>query len=60
MHVFWALPVIYNGFLKFDYSDYIKLQINNENIYLFFGLLLYMPLQKYIYTGRDKYIDSPR
>ena len=60
MHVFWALPVVYNGFLKYDYLDYTKLQINNENIYLFVGLLLYIPLQKYIYTGRNKYIDNPR
>ena len=60
MHIFWALPVIYNGFFKFDYSDYIKLQINIENIYLFVGLILYIPLQKYIYTGRDKFIDNPR
>ena len=52
MHIFWAFPVIYYGFLKFNYTDYTQLQINNENIYLFTGLLFYIPTQKYIYTTR--------
>ena len=53
LHVYWCLPS-----LKYGYIYFQPYALNNENIYLLFSLILYIPFINKIYTKRIPIVDD--
>ncbi len=58
-HIFWAFPVTIYGYKLVEINNLYNIEIDNENLFIIFGLLFYANIYKYIYTPRIKYIDNP-